>query len=60
MTIQQYLNTTAQQYDNSTQQNNMTIEQNHNTTTKQYDNTTCIVILKCHNMYVPSFALKRL
>ncbi len=38
--MQQYLNTTAQQYDNSTQQINMTIQQYHNTTTQQYDNTT--------------------
>ncbi len=56
MTIQQYHNTTAQQFDNSTGQNNMTIQQYHNTTTQQYDNTTCVVLLICHNTYVNSCA----
>jgi hypothetical protein len=56
MTIRQYPNTKAQQYENSTQQNNMIIQQYHNTTTQQYDNTICIVKLICHNMYVHSFA----
>ena len=59
MTIKQYPNTTAQQYDNSSRQNNMTIQQYHNTTTQQYDNTMWVIILICHNMYVHSFATKK-
>jgi hypothetical protein len=44
MTIQQHLNTTAQQYDNSTHKNNMTIHQYHNISHNMYVHCTFISI----------------
>ncbi len=46
MTTWHYHNTTTQQYDNTTQQNNMTTWQYHNTTTQQYDNSTGQINMK--------------
>ncbi len=58
MTIWQYRNTSAKQYDNTTQKSNLTVQQCHNTTTQQHDNTIQLnnmTIWKNHNTTIQQY-----